>query len=141
VYAFKSRTESAASPKGSAFSHDKSKGAIGYDARPGQHAAGACRTYLDFQPRGNPVMRKIASLFAALGGLLVLVLHAAPAAAQATRTWVSGVGDDTSPTCSRTAPCKTYAAAFALTSTGGEINCTDPGGFGTLTINMSIRIV
>jgi hypothetical protein len=86
-------------------------------------------------------MRKIASLFAALGGMLVLFLHAVPAAAQSTRTWVSGVGDDSSTTCSRTAPCKTYAAAFALTSTGGEINCTDPGGFGTLLINKSISIV
>jgi hypothetical protein len=73
--------------------------------------------------------------------MLVLFLHVAPAAAQASRTWVSGVGDDTSPVCSRTAPCKTFAAAFALTTTGGEINCTDPGGFGTLTITKSVSIV
>ena len=30
-----------------------------------------------------------------------------PASAQATRTWVSGVGDDANP-CSRTAPCQTW---------------------------------
>ena len=30
------------------------------------------------------------------------------AQAQASRTWVSGVGDDANP-CSRTAPCKTFA--------------------------------
>src|SRR5260221_14491959 len=33
------------------------------------------------------------------------------AQAQATRTWVSGVGDDANP-CSRTAPCKTFAGAI-----------------------------
>ena len=37
------------------------------------------------------------------------------AAAQATRTWVSGVGDDVNP-CSRTAPCKTFAGAISKTA-------------------------
>lgn len=64
---------------------------------------------------------------------------AAPAAAQATRTWVSGVGDDVNP-CSRTAPCKTFAGAISKTAAGGEIDCLDPGGFGTLTITKSITI-
>jgi hypothetical protein len=45
-----------------------------------------------------------------------------------------------SPSCSRTAPCKTFAGAISLTDTNGEINCIDPGGFGTLTINKSITI-
>jgi hypothetical protein len=66
-------------------------------------------------------------------------LYAAPAAAQATRTWVSGVGDDVNP-CSRTAPCKTFAGAISKTASGGEINCLDPGGYGTLTITKSITI-
>ena len=35
--------------------------------------------------------------------------------AQATRTWVSGVGDDANP-CSRTAPCKTFAGAISKTA-------------------------
>jgi hypothetical protein len=65
--------------------------------------------------------------------------YAAPAAAQATRTWVSGVGDDVNP-CSRTAPCKTFAGAISKTATGGEIDCLDPGGFGTLTVTKSITI-
>jgi hypothetical protein len=65
---------------------------------------------------------------------------AVPANAQATRTWVSGVGDDSQP-CSRTAPCKTFAGAISKTATGGEINCLDPGGFGALTITKSINIV
>ena len=64
---------------------------------------------------------------------------ATPAHAQATRTWVSGVGDDVNP-CSRTAPCKTFAGAISKTAPGGEINCLDPGGFGTLTITKSITV-
>jgi hypothetical protein len=67
-------------------------------------------------------------------------LWAAPAAAQATRTWVSGVGDDLNP-CSRTAPCKTFAGAINKTAAGGEINCLDPGAFGAVTITKSMSIV
>lgn len=61
------------------------------------------------------------------------------ARAQATRTWVSGVGDDANP-CSRTAPCKTFAGAISKTAAGGEINVLDPGGFGAVTITKSITI-
>lgn len=65
---------------------------------------------------------------------------AAPvSSAQATRTWVSGVGDDVNP-CSRTAPCKTFAGAISKTAVGGEINCIDPGGFGAVTITKSLTI-
>ena len=67
------------------------------------------------------------------------LLNAAPAEAQALRTWVSGVGDDANP-CSRTAPCKTFAGAISKTAAGGEINCIDSGGFGALTITKSIAI-
>src|SRR3978361_763283 len=59
--------------------------------------------------------------------------------AQATRTWVSGVGDDVNP-CSRTAPCKTFAGAISKTAAGGEIDCLDPGGFGAVTIGKSLTI-
>ena len=59
--------------------------------------------------------------------------------AQATRTWVSGVGDDVNP-CSRTAPCKTFAGAISKTAAGGEIDTLDPGGYGTVTITKSITI-
>jgi hypothetical protein len=58
---------------------------------------------------------------------------------QATRTWVSGVGDDANP-CSRTAPCKTFAGAISKTAKDGEIDCLDPGGFGAVTITKSITI-
>jgi hypothetical protein len=67
------------------------------------------------------------------------VAFATPSFAQATRTWVSGVGDDANP-CSRTAPCKTFAGAISKTLAGGEINCLDPGGFGAVTITKSITI-
>src|SRR5688500_2634556 len=61
------------------------------------------------------------------------------AQAQATRTWVSGVGDDVNP-CSRTAPCKTFAGAISKTAAGGEISVLDPGSFGALTITKSITV-
>ena len=62
--------------------------------------------------------------------LLTLVLLGTTFAySQATRTWVSGVGDDANP-CSRTAPCKTFAGAISKTAPGGEIDALDPGGFG-----------
>ncbi len=76
-------------------------------------------------------MRRIASL-AIAAGFFVPLLASAPASAQATRTWVSGVGDDVNP-CSRTAPCKTFAGAISKTAAGGEINCLDPAGFGGVT--------
>jgi hypothetical protein len=75
---------------------------------------------------------------AALGALL-MAATALPMMGQATRTWVSGVGDDVNP-CSRTAPCKTFAGAMSKTATGGEINVLDPGGFGAVTINKSMTI-
>jgi hypothetical protein len=70
----------------------------------------------------------------------VLVIGFSTAAmAQASRTWVSGVGDDANP-CSRTAPCKTFAGAISKTATNGEINSIDPGGFGSVTVTKSITI-
>jgi Right handed beta helix region len=70
-------------------------------------------------------------------GLCVLVSSSAHA--QASRTWVSGVGDDANP-CSRTAPCKTFAGAISKTAVGGEIDALDPGGFGALTITKALTI-
>lgn len=79
-------------------------------------------------------------LMTLIGALFTASLfYASPAAAQATRTWISGVGDDVNP-CSRTAPCKTFAGAISKTAAGGEIDCLDPGGFGTVTITKSITL-
>src|SRR6476620_6349297 len=78
--------------------------------------------------------------FAAVASMLSAVCLFPPVAyAQATRTWVSGVGDDANP-CSRTAPCKTFAGAISKTAAVGEIDTLDPGGFGALTITKSITI-
>src|SRR6516164_8315138 len=70
---------------------------------------------------------------------LLLALSTAAAYGQASRTWVSGVGDDANP-CSRTAPCKTFAGAISKTADGGEIDCLDPGGFGAVTITKAITL-
>lgn len=78
-------------------------------------------------------------LAAALVFAALSLLFPAQAFAQATRTWVSGVGDDANP-CSRTAPCKTFAGAISKTAAGGEISALDPGGFGAVTITKSITI-
>jgi len=70
---------------------------------------------------------------------VVALAMPASALAQASRTWVSGVGDDVNP-CSRTAPCKTFAGAISKTAAKGIINVLDPGGFGAVTITKSITI-
>jgi hypothetical protein len=88
---------------------------------------------------GEFIMR-IGNNFIRAGFVLVALLgFSSIASAQATRTWVSGVGDDANP-CSRTAPCKTFAGAISKTATNGEINVLDPGGFGGVTITKSITI-
>ena len=78
------------------------------------------------------------SLFA-LAVMAFVLMVSTGAQAQATRTWVSGVGDDANP-CSRTAPCKTFAGAISKTADKGEIDALDPGGFGAVTITKSITI-
>ena len=84
-------------------------------------------------------MQKLTPLTVFMGLALASLLSATPAHAQATRTWVSGVGDDINP-CSRSMPCKTFAGAIFRTVVGGEINCLDAGGFGQVTISKSITI-
>jgi len=84
-------------------------------------------------------MRKFRSASYVLAMTIFALLSASVAQAQATRTWVSGVGDDANP-CSRTAPCKTFAGAISKTASPGEINALDPGGFGAVTITKSVTI-
>lgn len=80
---------------------------------------------------------RVFPLLALMASCLAITIQ--PANAQATRTWVSGVGNDANP-CSRTAPCKTFAGAISKTAAGGEINALDPGGYGAVTITKSITI-
>jgi len=84
-------------------------------------------------------MKKMRLMVTMLVVSVVCLFWSSLANAQATRTWVSGVGDDVNP-CSRTAPCKTFAGAISKTADGGEIDALDPGGFGALTITKSITI-
>ena len=65
---------------------------------------------------------------------VVPVVHA-----QASRTWVSGVGDDAD-SCSRTSPCRSFSRAHTATAVNGEINCLDTGSYGGVTITKSITI-
>jgi hypothetical protein len=84
-------------------------------------------------------MNKFRPLLNVMAVATLTLMVASVAQAQATRTWVSGVGDDANP-CSRTAPCKTFAGAVSKTAVSGEIDCIDPGGFGTVTITKSLTI-
>lgn len=84
-------------------------------------------------------MNKFKFAFQAFALVGLFFAFSVVADAQATRTWVSGVGDDVNP-CSRTAPCKTFAGAISKTATNGEINCLDPAGYGAINITKSITI-
>nr|AIA12584.1 Right handed beta helix region [uncultured bacterium] len=84
-------------------------------------------------------MKTIAPVTSHMLVLLAILVITSTVQAQATRTWVSGVGDDVNP-CSRTAPCKTFAGAITKTARGGEISVLDPGGFGAITITKSVTI-
>jgi Right handed beta helix region len=84
-------------------------------------------------------MHKFKSIGASIAVASALFAVSAPAHAQATRTWVSGVGNDADP-CSRTAPCKTFAGAISKTAINGIINCIDSGAYGAVTIVKSITI-
>jgi hypothetical protein len=84
-------------------------------------------------------VRALRPAVVALVASLLLLSGQTTVGAQATRTWVSGVGDDANP-CSRTAPCKTFPGAISKTAARGEINVLDPGGFGGVTITKAITI-
>src|SRR5262249_47816620 len=87
------------------------------------------------------MFKQLALWLATIGAVTLPLMGRTPAQAQATRTWVSATGSDSNP-CTRTAPCLTFAGAMdpAKTATGGYINCLDPGGFGSVSINRSMTI-
>jgi hypothetical protein len=92
-----------------------------------------------FNSKRRLQMNKFRFTINALAVLVFTLAFASLAQAQASRTWVSGVGDDVNP-CSRTAPCKTWAGAISKTAAGGEIDALDPGGFGAVTINKAMTL-
>lgn len=88
--------------------------------------------------QGGIIMKtRLAAAIVAIASVLPMLMSTTATAQQ--RTWVSGIGSDSNP-CSRTAPCKTFAAAISVTSANGIINCLDPGGFGAVTITKSITL-
>jgi hypothetical protein len=72
--------------------------------------------------------------------MLALLLASTGAHAQATMTFVSGGGNDSSSLCSETAPCRTFAGALAKTNAGGTITAMDTAAYGTVSISKSITI-
>ena len=85
-------------------------------------------------------MRTLSTTVKALTCALFILTLSAVANAQAmSRTWVSGVGDDMNP-CSRTLPCRTFMGAFVKTTDKGEIDCIDPGSYGTVLLTKNITI-
>jgi hypothetical protein len=76
--------------------------------------------------------------FAALVAIACLPTNSAHA--QSFRTFVSGMGSDAN-SCTRTAPCRTFAHAISKTVAGGEINCLDPADYAEgLNIRTAITI-
>ena len=92
------------------------------------------------QLRSGSLTRAAVGLLAFAASTLALVLDpSTSASAQATVTWVSGVGDDQF-SCSRTEPCKTFQGAYNKTAAGGVIHVLNPGGYGAVTLAKSITI-
>jgi hypothetical protein len=74
------------------------------------------------------------------GAIAVLLLCSASAHAQANRTFVSGMGNDSND-CSAGFPCRSFTRAVSVTNAGGEVTMLDPAGYGAVTITKSISII
>jgi parallel beta helix pectate lyase-like protein len=84
-------------------------------------------------------MNRTVTILAA-GLALAATLSAAPAQAQNTRSFVSGLGSDSNP-CTLAMPCRSFQAAHNATNAGGEIAVLDTAGYGAVTITKAISIV
>ena len=72
---------------------------------------------------------------------LVTFLFTSPSwASPAQRTFVSAANGSDAALCTRTAPCRNFAAAIAQTLSGGEVIVLDSGGYGSVTISSPISI-
>jgi hypothetical protein len=80
------------------------------------------------------------AIIIAVGLAFAASLSAAPAQAQNSRSFVSGLGLDAN-NCSLATPCRSFQGAYNKTNAGGEIDVLDPAGYGALTINHAISIV
>src|SRR5215208_4096999 len=70
---------------------------------------------------------------------LVVLLLAVPAHATIQRTFVSANGSDAA-LCTRTNPCRNFAAAITQTSPDGEVIVLDSAGYGAFAITKAITI-
>jgi hypothetical protein len=91
------------------------------------------------RPRIPVIEVKIMNLRRSLFVSLSLILSAA-AQAQSVRTWVSGDGVDNSQ-CSRSSPCRTFAAALAAVNPNGEVVVLDSAGYGPVAIDKAVTIL
>lgn len=71
-------------------------------------------------------------------GVGLSILFASALFAQ--RSFVSAVTGDDTHSCSRSAPCRSFATAIAAVGAGGEVVVLDSGGYGPVNITKSITI-
>jgi hypothetical protein len=85
---------------------------------------------------------KHAAIVVATVSAIAATLHAMPAQAQNTRSFVapSPAGQDSN-NCALATPCRTLAVAISKTNAGGEIDILGTAGYGSFTINKAISIV
>jgi hypothetical protein len=119
--------------------------------RPVEHAAARrprAISFLPFVVKEKRNMKAIPRLVAAVALLSVVASVSSaqsapraltPAATLVARAFVSGGGSDTNP-CSLTAPCRTFAAALALTESGGEVVVLDSAGYGPFSITQAVTV-
>ena len=72
---------------------------------------------------------------------LATILLAGPSLAASQRTFVASYGSDLNPNCNLTLPCRSFNAAIAQTSGGGEVVILDTAGYGPMVINKAIKII
>ena len=72
----------------------------------------------------------------------VMMSAAVSTQAITSRAFVSSTGNDanTATNCAQSAPCRTFATAISVVSTGGELVALDSSGYGPVTVNKSITI-
>ena len=76
----------------------------------------------------------------AVVGVMVFALGSLSPAFAANRTFVSGSGSDLNP-CTHDQPCRSFNAAIAVTTPGGEVIAVDSAGYGQATITTAINLV
>lgn len=67
-------------------------------------------------------------------------LAATPTSATRQRSFVASTGSDGNP-CTIGAPCRSFSAAIAQTSDGGEVILQDHAGYGPVTIATSVSLI